>query len=216
MDESFGPRQLVLALDHADELRARGFPGGPVERRGADADRTLAGLAGPRDGAGRSGRVRARAISPRSGRSDRRARAVRRSCWSETDLPAAFATGALVLEDLEPGRPRRARAVSSAQSRARGGRAYVLITARSAPSRAFRVAHPRSGLAPARVAGGRARAARRRPAARADRQARRRPPTRGRRGAGELSRQPHRAIVRRRPRRGRRGWTRRPCASTGR
>ena len=52
---------------------------------------------------------------------------------SETDLPAAFATGALVVEDLEPAGLDE-RALFHLLNLAREQDAYVLLTARSAPA----------------------------------------------------------------------------------
>jgi chromosomal replication initiation ATPase DnaA len=51
----------------------------------------------------------------------------------ETDLPAAFATGALVVEDLEPAGLDE-RALFHLLNLAREESAYVLVTARAAPS----------------------------------------------------------------------------------
>ena len=113
-----------------DKLRARGFPARAVERRGARADRALAGLAGLASWRWSGRKARARAISPRSGRK-RRARACwRRNCWSTAICRRRSATGALVLEDLEfAGLDERA--LFHLINLAREEGAYVLITARS-------------------------------------------------------------------------------------
>ena len=116
------------------KLRARGFSRRAVQRRGARADRALAGLAGAHRRCWSGRRARARAISPRSGRRRRARACCRARALDGADLPDALATGALVVEDLADGALRRARAVPSAQSGARGAAPIVLLTARSAPA----------------------------------------------------------------------------------
>ena len=64
--------QLALALDHAESLAREDFLAGPVERRGAGADRALARLA-DRTVLLSGRKAPARAISRRSGRGARRA-----------------------------------------------------------------------------------------------------------------------------------------------
>jgi chromosomal replication initiation ATPase DnaA len=61
------------------------------------------------------------------------ARTLSAKLLGETDLPAAFATGALVLEDLEPAGLDE-RALFHLLNLAREESAYVLVTARAAPA----------------------------------------------------------------------------------
>ena len=115
-----GPRQLALALDHAESFAREDFLAGPsnaaalalIERWPDWPDRAVV--------AGRPGR-----LGQKPSRRDLGERSPAPACsprarWRRRDLPAALATGALVVEDLARRRLRRARAVSSAQSRARG------------------------------------------------------------------------------------------------
>ena len=157
------------------KLRARGFPARAVECRGAGADRALAGLAGPHRGADRAGRLGQEPSRRDLGGSRGRARAggeIARARRSAGGLGhrRAGARGSGVR------RARRARAVSSDQSRARGGRFRPHHLALAAGD--LSGGDPRSRLAPARAAERGACRPRRRAAARADRQARRRPPAR--------------------------------------
>ena len=139
-----GPGAIAAGRTRADaarararpcrELCARGFPRRAVERRGARADRALAGLAVAHRAAASGRRARARAISRRSGREQsRRADAVARARSTAPTLPAALATGALVVEDLADGASTK-RALFHLLNLAREERAFVLITARSAPA----------------------------------------------------------------------------------
>ena len=99
MDSSVAPRQLVLALDHAESFAREDFLAGPsnaaalalIERWPDWPDRIMA-LVGP-EGSGKSH------LASIWARGCRRARAVGANCLRDGDLPAAFATGALVLED---------------------------------------------------------------------------------------------------------------------
>ena len=134
MNGARGPRQLTLDLDHAESFARDDFLGGPIECRGADADRQLARLAEPDRGPGRAGGFRqesprldlggavpARAVSPRARSSDTR-RSCRRSrparWWSRTLPKRTFDETALFhLLNL-----------------AREEAAYVLLTARTAPA----------------------------------------------------------------------------------
>ena len=93
-------------------------------------------------------------------------------------LPSVLATGALVVEDISRRRVRRARVVSSAQSRARGECVSAVHRA-SRPQLDGRAA--RSRVAPACDAGGDIGCAGRRVAARGDRETVCGPPARGRR-----------------------------------
>src|SRR5687767_242557 len=93
------PRQLALALDHAESFAREDFLGGPsnataltlIERWPDWPDRIMV-LVGPRG----SGKSHLAAIW--AGAAGARTMAARRI--DAANLPAAFATGALVLEDL--------------------------------------------------------------------------------------------------------------------
>ena len=173
--QSVSPRQLVLALDHAESFAREDFLRGPsnaaalalIERWPDWPDRIVA-LIGP-EGSGKShlAAIWAEAAG---------ARVLAAKLLEHGDLPAALATGALVLEDLAfAGLDERA--LFHLINLAREEGAFVLITSRS-PLATFPVA--------IRDLASRLRAlpsvaldrARRRAAARADRQARRRPPAR--------------------------------------
>jgi chromosomal replication initiation ATPase DnaA len=125
------PTQLALALDHAESQAREDFLAGPsnaaalalIERWPDWPSRTVL-LRGP-EGSGKSHLAAiwarqsgARTLSPR---------ALRRA-----EIPAALATGALVLESLAEGRFDEA-ALFHLLNLAREERAYVLITARTAP-----------------------------------------------------------------------------------
>jgi chromosomal replication initiation ATPase DnaA len=125
------PRQLVLALDHTESFAREDFLRGPsnaaalalIEQWPDWPDRIVA-LVGP-EGSGKSHlasiwaeQTGARSLSARS--------------LSHIDLPAAFATGALVVEDLEPGVDERA--LFHLINLAREEKAHVLITARTTPA----------------------------------------------------------------------------------
>ncbi len=127
-----GPTQLALALDHAESLAREDFLEGPsnaaaLELVGRWPDwpsRTVL-LRGP-EGAGKSHlaaiwarEAGARILSPRS--------------LGGSDVPMALATGALVLDNLTEGAFDEA-ALFHLLNLAREERAFVLITARSAPS----------------------------------------------------------------------------------
>ena len=97
---SISPRQLVLALDHAESFAREDFLSGPgnaaalalIDRWPDWPDRVMA-LIGP-EGSGKShlASIWAEAAG---------ARVLAANLLEHGDLPAAFATGALVLEDLE-------------------------------------------------------------------------------------------------------------------
>ncbi len=151
---SLGPRQLVLALDHADSFAREDFLRRPVERRGAGADRALAGLAGPHHGADRAGRLGQEPSRRDLGGGGRRARA-----GGETAASTPICR--------RPWRPARwwsrissRRASTSARcsicSISRARRAPLCCSPRARRRPTFPVTHPRSRLAPARAAGGRA------------------------------------------------------------
>jgi chromosomal replication initiation ATPase DnaA len=126
------PTQLALALDHAESLAREDFLAGPsntaalalIERWPDWPARTVL-LRGP-EGAGKSHLAAiwaresgARTLSPRA--------------LAGADVPIALATGALVLDNLAEGCFDEA-ALFHLLNLAREERAYVLITARSAPT----------------------------------------------------------------------------------
>lgn len=126
------PTQLALALDHAESLAREDFLSGPsnaaalalIERWPDWPSRTVL-LRGP-EGSGKSHLASiwaresgARTLSPRA--------------LDGAEVPVALATGALVLENLTEGRFDEA-ALFHLLNLAREERAYVLITARSAPA----------------------------------------------------------------------------------
>jgi chromosomal replication initiation ATPase DnaA len=132
MASSFGPRQLVLALDHAVSFAREDFLAGPSNvaalsliDRWPDWPNRVMALIGP-EGSGKS--HLATIWAERAG-----ARVLSAKLLGETDLPAAFATGALVVEDLEPAGLDE-RALFHLINLAREEGAYVLLTARSAPA----------------------------------------------------------------------------------
>lgn len=126
------PRQLVLALDHAISFAREDFLEGPsnakalalIERWPDWPDR-LAVLIGP-EGAGKS--HLAAIWAQMSG-----ARILSAKLLGETDLPHAFATGALVVEDLEA-EGLNERALFHLINMAREQQVDVLLTARTAPA----------------------------------------------------------------------------------
>ena len=129
MDSSLAPRQLLLALDHSVSFAREDFLRGPsnaealnlVERWPDWPDRIVA-LVGPQG----SGKSHLAAIwAETTG-----ARVLSAKLLPHSDLPAAFATGALVLEDLEfEGLDERA--LFHLLNFAREQAANVLITSRS-------------------------------------------------------------------------------------
>jgi chromosomal replication initiation ATPase DnaA len=132
MSASFAPRQLVLALDHAVSYARDDFLAGPSNTaaltlidRWPDWPNRVMALTGP-EGAGKShlATIWAEAAG---------ARVLSAKLLGETDLPSAFATGALVLEDIEP-TGLEERALFHLLNLAREESAYVLITARTAPA----------------------------------------------------------------------------------
>ena len=132
MGQSFGPRQLVLALDHTVSFAREDFLRGPsnasaltlVERWPDWPDRIMA-LVGPQG----SGKSHLAAIwADAAG-----ARVLAAKLLDETILPAALATGALVVEDIEP-EFLDERALFHLINLAREERAYVLLTARASPA----------------------------------------------------------------------------------
>ena len=132
MGQPPAPRQLVLALPHAESFAREDFLAGPSNaasltliERWPDWPAPVMALVGP-EGSGKS--HLAAIWAQMSG-----ARALSARLLGETDLPAAFATGALVVEDLEPGGFDE-RALFHLLNLAREEGAWVLLTARTAPT----------------------------------------------------------------------------------
>jgi len=130
MGSSFGPRQLVLALDHAVSFAREDFLAGPSNAaaltlidRWPDWPAQVMALIGPKG----SGKSHLAAIWAETAG----ARVLAAKLLTQTDLPAAFATGALVVEDLEPAGLDE-RALFHLLNLAREEGAYMLLTARSA------------------------------------------------------------------------------------
>ena len=126
------PRQLALALPHAESLTRDNFLEGPANTAGLaliDAwpewpARTMF-LIGP-EGSGKS--HLAAIWAEQAG-----ARSVSAHALSAAAVPGALATGALVLEDLKPGEIEE-RALFHLLNMAREDGAYILITARDVPA----------------------------------------------------------------------------------
>jgi chromosomal replication initiation ATPase DnaA len=130
--QAFGPRQLVLALDHAVSFAREDFLRGPsntaaltlVERWPDWPDRIVT-LVGPQG----SGKSHLAAIWAENAG----ARVLAAKLLPETDLPGALATGALAIEDLEAASLDE-RALFHLINLAREESAYLLLTARKAPA----------------------------------------------------------------------------------
>ena len=129
MDSSLAPRQLLLALDHSVSFAREDFLRGPSNAealnlvgRWPDWPDRIVALVGPQG----SGKSHLAAIwAETTG-----ARVLSAKLLPHSDLPAAFATGALVLEDLEfEGLDERA--LFHLLNFAREQAANVLITSRS-------------------------------------------------------------------------------------
>jgi chromosomal replication initiation ATPase DnaA len=136
MTVNIGPRQLVLALDHAVSYARDDFLPGPsnvaalalIERWPDWPNRAML-LIGP-EGAGKS--HLAAMWAEAAG-----ARILAANLLREDMLPTALATGALVLEDLEADGPDQ-RALFHLLNLAREEGAYLLVTARAHPA-GFRI-----------------------------------------------------------------------------
>jgi len=137
MNSFVAPRQLVLALDHAESFAREDFLAGPsnqaalalIDRWPDWPDRVMA-LIGPEG----SGKTHLASIWAQAAG----ARVLAAKLLTDIDLPAAFATGALVVEDLAfAGLDERAlfHLINFAREQA----AFVLITSRS-PLSTFPVA----------------------------------------------------------------------------
>ncbi len=126
------PRQLVLALDHATSFAREDFLAGPSNQAALSLidcwpdwpDRVVA-LVGPEG----SGKTHLASIWAEAAG----ARVLGAKLLGQSDVPAALATGALVLEDLEPAGLEE-RALFHLLNLAREERAFVLITARAQPA----------------------------------------------------------------------------------
>ena len=129
---SVSPRQLVLALDHAESFARDDFLSGPSNAtalklidRWPDWPGQVMALIGPQG----SGKSHLAAIWAEAAG----ARVLAAKLLTEVDLPSALATGALVVEDLEPA-DLDERALFHLLNLAREDDAYVLLTARAAPA----------------------------------------------------------------------------------
>ena len=125
------PTQLALALDHAESLAREDFLSGPSNAA------ALALIERWPDGLRARCCCGGRKVGKKSSRGDlgagvRRTNAVA-ARLDGAEVPVALATGALVLENLADGRFDEA-ALFHLLNLAREERAYVLITARSAPA----------------------------------------------------------------------------------
>src|SRR5712671_6491211 len=126
------PTQLALALDHAESLAREDFLSGPsnaaalalIERWPDWPSRTVL-LRGPEG----SGKTHLAAIWAR----EAGARTLSPRALEGAEVPVALATGALVLENLAEGRFDEA-ALFHLLNLAREERAFLLITARTAPT----------------------------------------------------------------------------------
>lgn len=126
------PRQLALALPHAESLTRDNFMEGPANAAGLslieswpDWPNRIMLLVGP-EGSGKS--HLAAIWAERSG-----ARATSAHALTAASVPGALATGALAVEDLKPAEFDD-RAMFHLLNLAREDGAYVLITARLAPA----------------------------------------------------------------------------------
>ena len=139
MNEVLRPRQLLLALEHAESFAREDFLEGPsnvtaltLVESWPDWPSRIMALTGP-EGAGKS--HLASIWAETSG-----ARRMSARHLTETEVPAALATGALVLEDLEPGAFDE-RALFHLINLTREEQAFVLVTGRE-PSANFGVSIP--------------------------------------------------------------------------
>jgi chromosomal replication initiation ATPase DnaA len=133
MGSPVSPRQLVLALNHATSFAREDFLRGPSNAaaltlidRWPDWPDRIVSLIGP-EGSGKShlAAIWAEAAG---------ARVLAAKLLAEIDPPSALATGALVVEDLEPD-DLDERALFHLINLAREERAYLLLTARAAVGR---------------------------------------------------------------------------------
>lgn len=132
MGHSISPRQLVLALGHAESFARDDFLAGPSNaaalaliERWPDWPARVMALVGP-EGSGKS--HLAAVWADAAG-----ARILAARLLGATDLPAAVSTGALVVEDLDPATLDE-RALFHLLNLAREEGAFVLMTARTPPA----------------------------------------------------------------------------------
>jgi chromosomal replication initiation ATPase DnaA len=130
------PRQLAFVLPHAESLTRDNFLEGPANEAGLalierwpDWPNRIMLLVGP-EGSGKSHLAAIWA-------EDAGARSTAAHALALDDVPGALATGALVIEDLKPGRFDE-RAMFHLMNLARQDEAFVLMTTRLSPS-AFEV-----------------------------------------------------------------------------
>jgi chromosomal replication initiation ATPase DnaA len=126
------PRQLALSLGHAASFAREDFLEGPSNAaalafvtRWPDWPSLNLLLVGPQ-GAGKTHLASVWGI-------DAGARVISAHMLDDVSVPTALATGALVIEDLNPGKFEE-RALFHVLNLARAERAHVLLTARSAPT----------------------------------------------------------------------------------
>ncbi len=132
MGSSLAPRQLVLALNHSVSFARDDFLRGPsntaaftlIDQWPDWPDRIVALIGSEGSGKSHLASIWAEATG---------ARILSAKLLSVTDLPAALATGALVVEDLEA-ESFDERALFHLINLAREERAYVLVTARTSPT----------------------------------------------------------------------------------
>jgi chromosomal replication initiation ATPase DnaA len=132
MGSSLAPRQLVLALDHSVSFARDDFLRGPsntaaftlIDQWPDWPDRIVALIGSEGSGKSHLAAIWARASG---------ARTLSPRALDGAEVPVALATGALVLENLAEGRFDEA-ALFHLLNLAREERAYVLITARTAPA----------------------------------------------------------------------------------
>jgi chromosomal replication initiation ATPase DnaA len=132
MGSSLAPRQLVLALDHSVSFARDDFLRGPsntaaftlIDQWPDWPDRIVALIGSEGSGKSHLAAIWAEATG---------ARILSAKLLSVTDPPAALATGALVVEDLEA-TSFDERALFHLINLAREERAYVLFTARTTPT----------------------------------------------------------------------------------
>jgi chromosomal replication initiation ATPase DnaA len=130
MGSSISPRQLVLALDHPESFARDDFLRGPANTaaltlidRWPDWPDRIVALVGPEG----SGKSHLAAIWAQTAG----ARVLAANLLTVIDPPSALATGALVIEDLEPD-VLDEHALFHLINLAREERAYVLLTSRAA------------------------------------------------------------------------------------
>jgi chromosomal replication initiation ATPase DnaA len=132
MNAAVAPRQLALRLDHAESYAREDFLGGPSNAAALrlidswpDWPSRIVALVGP-DGSGKS--HLAAIWAEQAGARRLAARAI-----ADTEVPAALATGALVLEDVQLGAFDET-AMFHLLNLAREDGAFALLTARTVPA----------------------------------------------------------------------------------